>query len=80
MRKILNFVGGVLASPSVLASKIRAKRSDRDFKILRYARNYDEAPNYDSRGRPTDAFKARSLADEVRTRLTRKAKKISRYE
>lgn len=69
IKKAVTDVGGaILASPVTIPGKIKAKRMDRDIATLKRARAYDNAPDHDEQGNPTDAFKARSMADMVRMR------------
>lgn len=72
--KTVDVVSDVMVAPARMQLKRTMKQSDKDVKALKTARAYDDAPSFDSKGMPTDAMKARSAADEVRMRLTKKKK------
>jgi len=74
IKKAQNTVGTVIASPAIVKSKIKRSRADADFKALKRAKKYKGAPDFDDYGKPTDALKARTIADGVKQRLTRKKK------
>jgi hypothetical protein len=61
-----------MASPWLIKSKMKQVQSDDDFKALRTATEYDKAPDFDGYGVPTDAYKARFMANLVKERLTKK--------
>lgn len=67
-----NVVSGVKATMSIPKSKRTMKRANRDADILLQAKKYKDMPLYDNSGMVTDAFKAKSLADEVKERLSKK--------
>lgn len=46
----------------------RGNKAQKDTETIKRARSYDNAPNFDDSGNVTDAFKARSLSDEVKKR------------
>lgn len=71
-RSIVDKTSDVLAYPKVRKAKKIIEQSTKDFNILRRARNYDNAPDFDEQGQVTDAFKTRSLARDVRKRLEKK--------
>lgn len=48
------------------------RQVDKDVATLRGARAYDNAPNRNADGSPSDAMKARTMADEVRMRRKKK--------
>jgi len=74
IKKAQNTVGTVIAAPAIVKSKTKQNRADSDFKALKKAKEYAGAPDFDDYGKPTDAFKARTVADGVKQRLTRKKK------
>ena len=67
--KVIDKTSDVLSAPARMTSNAKIRQSTRDFQALRTARAYDDAPNFDNFGRPTNALKARTAADEVRQRL-----------
>lgn len=50
------------------------KQADSDVATIKRARSYDNAPNFNNDGSVSDAFKARSLAQDVKDRLNKKNK------
>lgn len=71
-KKSINATANVLSAKAQIKSKLSRMRSDADVKAIKRARAYDDAPNYDSKGRPTEAFKARSVAESVKRRIRRR--------
>lgn len=75
MKKVIQGIIGVTANALSAPAQYRAykaeKQADYDVSTLRRARAYDNAPNTNSDGGPSDAFKARSAADDVRKRLSK---------
>lgn len=59
-----NVAATVMSAPSVISSKIKGYKADRDANIIKTSRAYDNAPNID-RGGPTDAMKSRTAADRI---------------
>lgn len=70
--KVIDKTANVISAPSRLKSKLKQKRAESDYKVLKGARSYKGAPNFDDEGRPTDAFKMRTMADAVKTRYGKK--------
>jgi hypothetical protein len=68
---IINATANVLSAPAQIKSALSQRQSTKDFNTLKEARKYKGAPDFNSDGTPTDANKARSLADEVKTRLNK---------
>jgi len=67
-KTVLKKAIGTLKSPASRAkSKLRGSRADADRKVLKLARSYEGMPDF-ANGQPTDAWKARSAAREVRAR------------
>lgn len=54
---------------STMASNRAIKRSTADTKIIKRARAYDNAPQLNTDGSVTDAFKARSAAESAKARV-----------
>lgn len=69
----INATATVLSAPSVLKSRISQASGNADFKALKTANGYKGAPDFDN-GVPTDAFKARSVADGVKRKMLKKQK------
>lgn len=61
-------VGSLMSAPSRAISSLRGRRADSARKVLKTARAYDNAPNFDDKGQPTNAFKTRVLADKIRSK------------
>lgn len=58
-----------------LKTKLNKKKSDSDVAVLKNARNYDNAPDFDAEGMPTDAFKTRQAAEKIKERLIKNQEK-----
>ena len=52
----------------------KRKKAEARTKIIKRARAYDNAPNFKN-GQPTDAYKTRFMADEIRREIKRKPMK-----
>jgi len=72
--KIIDVTSDVLSAPARLKARKTMRQADSDVKILKEARAYDNAPNFNDDGSVTDAFKVRSLARGVKDRLNKKNK------
>jgi hypothetical protein len=70
-KKATDVTGTIIASPKIIKSKMSIKKGAKDLKTIERARAYDNAPNFNSKGKPTDAYKARSLAKDVKDRVRR---------
>ena len=64
--RIVNGVSDVISGPSRVRHEWRGSKFDYKRKIVRDARNYDNAPNYDEKGNITDAFKVRQLRKDIK--------------
>lgn len=71
-KKVIGVTSDVLSAPARAYYGAKSRQSTRDYNTLKRARAYDDAPSFDRLGRPSDALKARTAADEVRMRLTKK--------
>jgi hypothetical protein len=69
---IIDKTSDVLSAPTRAYYGAKSAQSGRDADALKLARGYKGAPSFDSSGAPSDALKARTAADEVRSRLTGK--------
>lgn len=65
---VINATANVLSAPAQIKSKLSQNQSDSDYKTLKKANAYDKALDFQG-GKPTEAFKARSLASDVKARL-----------
>lgn len=73
--KIIDIASDVMSFKPRRNAKKAMVQADYDVAILKQARSYDDAPDFDDMGMPTDAFKTRTMADAVRVRLAKKNKK-----
>ena len=73
--KIQDVASTIMASPSILTSKMKQDRADRETTILKEARMYDNAPDFDDNGKPSDAFKTRVMAREIKDRIKKRYNK-----
>lgn len=67
---IINATANVLSAPAQIKSALSQRQATSDFQTLKKANQFKGAPDF-QRGQPTEAFKARSLAQDVKTRLTK---------
>lgn len=70
-RGIINATANILSAPAQIKSARSQSQADSDFKVLKKANQYDKAPNFQN-GQPTNAFKVRSMAQDVKNRLMKK--------
>lgn len=71
-KKVIGVTSDILSAPARMKANRVIKQADSDVKILKEARAYDNAPNFNDDGSVTDAFKVRSLASDVKDRLKKK--------
>lgn len=62
-KSITGPVSSIIAGVSSIGDKMRKRRYDKTLSVVREARKYDNAPNFDGSGKITDAFKVRSVRD-----------------
>jgi len=68
-KAIVDKTSDVLSAPARAYHGAKQKRADSDYRTLKRARAWDDAPSFDRHtGMPTDAFKARTMAGEVKSR------------
>ncbi len=67
-KAVVSAASDVMSAPARAYNGAKSAQASRDFNTLKRARSYDNAPNFDRLGRPSDALKARTSADEVRMR------------
>lgn len=65
-KKVTGAVGSALSIPSRVKYGLKGQRASSAANVLKQARKYDNAANFDSSGMPTDAFKVRSVAQGIR--------------
>lgn len=73
--KVVDIVSDIISVKPRWKAKKAMMQADYDVATLKKARSYDSAPDFDEMGMPTDAMKARTMADTVRMRITKKNKK-----
>jgi hypothetical protein len=66
-KKIIKTTARVISKPSRVKSAIRGAKADAQRAIIVKARAYDNAPDFVN-GKPTDAFKVRSLAADIKAK------------
>lgn len=66
--KVIDVASDVLSAPAQLKYKINKAQVDSDVAGIKKAREYGNAPSFDERGMPTDAFKARSMRDAIKNK------------
>lgn len=69
-----DFTANIISAPAQIRAKRSMRQADSDVATLKRARSYDNAPNHNNDGTLSDAFKARSLAQDVKDRLNKKNK------
>lgn len=70
-KKVVGVASDVLSAPARAYYGAKGRQADRDTAILKLARNGKGAPQF-SGGKPTTAFMAQTMADEVRSRRMKK--------
>lgn len=58
-----------------ISAEIRGRKAGNFAKLLKQARQYDDAPKYNNDGSPSDAFKTRSVRDGVVEKYKERLKK-----
>ena len=72
-----NAAGTVIASPTLVSQRIKRMRSDADAKIINNARGIPKNIHPFGIGNEvTDAYKARSLAEDAKKRVIKRASKL----
>ena len=72
-KAVIDATADVISAPARLKANADMKQADKDVAALKLARKFPkEAASFDMNGNPTDALKARTAADEVRMRRTKK--------
>lgn len=71
LKKFKDTVSGAKSVVAIPFNNLKAARANRDADTLIKARKYDDAPSFDKKGLPTDALKARTMADAVRQRRSK---------
>jgi hypothetical protein len=71
-KKVVSKTASVISSPSRAVSALKSKRAESDYKVLKLEKQYKGMPNRNLDGSVTEGFKARTMADAVRSRRTKK--------
>lgn len=66
-KRVTNAVGSALSAPSRARQAYRGSKYGTAAKALKTARGFDGAPDFDDKG-VTPAFKARSVAEGIRSK------------
>ena len=69
---VVDKVSTVMAAPTVIKSKMSRTKSGINADVLRQANMYKGAPDRDSNGNMSDAFKVRSVAEGVKAKMAKK--------
>lgn len=77
--KVTEPTGSVMAGAKEYFNSRAGRAADRTANLIKRARNYDNAPNSDSSGQPTDAFKTRQYAGWEKDRAMETVKKKKRF-
>lgn len=75
---ITNVASDIMSAPARMKAKSQINQDTQDVKILKRAPMYDDAPNFDDAGAPTDALKARTAAAVVKDKVTARNSKMMR--
>jgi hypothetical protein len=73
-KRIINATANVMSAYPQAKSYLSQRQSNKDFKVLKTANSYKGAPDWNPNGTPTNAYMARSLANDVKVRLAGKRK------
>lgn len=66
--KIVDKASDVISAPIRAFYDSKGAKATRDADILRKTRMYDDAPNFTSKGTPTDALKMRTASEAIKSR------------
>lgn len=70
-KKVVDVTSDVLSAPKRAYLGVQTAKNNADTKVLKSARAYNNAPDWNEDGTPTDAFKTRSLAKDIVTQRKR---------
>ncbi len=73
-KSVKNITGDVLSAPAQVSSALQQRKSKIDFLRLKNARRFKGMPDLNEDGSVTEGFKARSVANETRERLSKPKK------
>lgn len=73
--KIIDVASDVLSAKNRLASKRKEQKYNVMADTIRGARAYDNAPDFDNKGKVTDAYKTRFMADVYKDELRKERNK-----
>lgn len=71
--RIINTTASVISAPKVIRRNIKGNIAASEAKVVQQARKFDNAPNFQN-GKPTDAFKVRSAAADIKRKRIKKNK------
>ena len=71
-KKVVGVASNVISAPQQFGAWKAKNRADSDVNILKKARGYDNAPDWNKDGSLSDAQKMRSAAKDVKKRLLKK--------
>jgi len=74
-KTVINATANLISAPAQIKAAMAQSQANSDVATIKRARSYDNAPNFNNDGTVSDAFKARSLANDVTDRLKAKAQK-----
>lgn len=74
MRGVINTASKVMSAPHRAYYGLKKSRAESEAKVLREAKMYDNAPNFDEKGNPTNAYKARFMAKMIKDKYKKKKK------
>ena len=75
--KAVSGVARAMSKPARIRSNYITKRSEIDYNILKSASSAKKEPQFDSSGKPTEGFKARTMAPRVRKRVAKNTQKLT---
>lgn len=62
-----------ISAPTVMVNKIKQSRSNADYKVLKESNKIPKsAPDYTPDGEVTDYFKTRTVANNIRNRMSKR--------
>lgn len=74
--KVIDFTSDAMSYPTRMKYKWMGDKADRQAKIIKTARAYDDAPDRNSDGTLSDAYKFRSASKDIKERLREEKRKL----
>lgn len=71
-KKAINTVANVISAPAQIKSKYIQNRADREVNIIKKARAYDNASDWNNDGTPSNAAFARADAAKVKEKILKR--------